>query len=163
MIASIADEGQSDDPAPFGVALSKTGGAAPPGNRRRRPRTRQNIPIYIFSPVLSRIKLFPERNGQQLLMGAAGAWRKRDLSLRFTYAAFAKSSYDFTIHQVIAEEYLNVKYLRSAAGPDDGLAAFRFHRATEDLGDYARHSRHGYQSILRCAGDRAGGTGNCRP
>lgn len=53
MIASIADEGQATIPAPFGVALSKLAAQRP--EIVGMTADLSNIPIYIFSPRLSRI------------------------------------------------------------------------------------------------------------
>ena len=153
MIASIADEGQATVPAPFGVALSKLA-AQRPDIVGMTADLSKYTDLHIFA------QAFPDRffqmgMAEQLLMAAAGGMAKEGfIPFATTYAAFAtRRAYDF-IHQVIAED------LRGAAGPDDRLwPQPSGHRRS---GDHARYPRDGYRRSLRCAGDRAGGTGHCR-
>ncbi|WP_329503042.1 transketolase family protein [Klebsiella aerogenes] len=130
MIASIAAEGQKTVTAPFGHALVKAG------------QTRPNIvgltadlskytDLHIFA------QAFPERHFQmgmaeQLLMGAAGGMAKEGMiPFATTYAVFAtRRAYDF-IHQVIAEENLNVKICAALPGLTTGYGPS--HQATEDV------------------------------
>ena len=130
MIASIAAEGQKTVSAPFGHALVKAA------------QTRLNIvgitadlskytDLHIFA------QAFPERHFQmgmaeQLLMGAAGGMAKEGMiPFATTYAAFAtRRAYDF-IHQVIAEENLNVKICAALPGLTTGYGPS--HQATEDV------------------------------
>lgn len=130
MIASIAAEGQKTVSAPFGHALVKAA------------QTRQNIvgltadlskytDLHIFA------QAFPERHFQmgmaeQLLMGAAGGMAKEGMiPFATTYAVFAtRRAYDF-IHQVIAEENLNVKICAALPGLTTGYGPS--HQATEDI------------------------------
>lgn len=130
MIASIAAEGQKTVSAPFGHALVKAA------------QTRPNIvgltadlskytDLHIFA------QAFPERHFQmgmaeQLLMGAAGGMAKEGMiPFATTYAVFAtRRAYDF-IHQVIAEENLNVKICAALPGLTTGYGPS--HQATEDV------------------------------
>lgn len=130
MIASIAAEGQKTVSAPFGHALVKAA------------QTRPNIvgltadlskytDLHIFA------QAFPERHFQmgmaeQLLMGAAGGMAKEGMiPFATTYAVFAtRRAYDF-IHQVIAEENLNVKICAALPGLTTGYGPS--HQATEDI------------------------------
>jgi transketolase len=80
---------------------------------------------------------FPERffqmgMAEQLLMGAAGGMAKEGfIPFATTYAVFAsRRAYDF-IHQVIAEENLNVKIACALPGLTSGYGPS--HQATEDL------------------------------
>lgn len=130
MIASIAAEGQKTVSAPFGHALVNVA------------QTRTNIvgltadlskytDLHVFA------KAFPERHFQmgmaeQLLMGAAGGMAKEGMiPFATTYAVFAtRRAYDF-IHQVIAEENLNVKICAALPGLTTGYGPS--HQATEDI------------------------------
>ncbi len=69
---------------------------------------------------------------KQLLMAAAGGMAKEGfIPFATTYAAFAtRRAYDF-IHQVIAEEHLNVKICAALPGLTTGYGPS--HQATEDL------------------------------
>ena len=80
---------------------------------------------------------YPERffqmgMAEQLLMGAAGGMAKEGFTpFATTYAVFAsRRAYDF-IHQVIAEEHLNVKIACALPGLTSGYGPS--HQATEDL------------------------------
>lgn len=130
MIASIAAEGQKTVSAPFGHALVKVA------------QSRTNIvgltadlskytDLHIFA------QAFPDRHFQmgmaeQLLMGAAGGMAKEGMiPFATTYAVFAtRRAYDF-IHQVIAEENLNVKICAALPGLTTGYGPS--HQATEDI------------------------------
>jgi transketolase len=87
--------------------------------------------LHIFS------RQFPERflqmgMAEQLLMAAAGGMAKEGfIPFATTYAVFAtRRAYDF-IHQVIAEENLNVKICAALPGLTTGYGPS--HQATEDL------------------------------
>jgi transketolase len=130
MIASIASEGQRTRPAPFGNALVELA--------RLRPEVvgmsadlAKYTDLHIFA------QAFPERffqmgMAEQLLMGAAGGMAKEGfIPFATTYAVFAsRRAYDF-IHQVIAEENLNVKIACALPGLTTGYGPS--HQATEDL------------------------------
>lgn len=130
MIASIASEGQRTDAAPFGHALVEQG--------RRDPRIvgmtadlAKYTDLHIFA------REYPERflqmgMAEQLLMAAAGGMAKEGfIPFATTYAVFAtRRAYDF-IHQVIAEENLNVKICAALPGLTTGYGPS--HQATEDL------------------------------
>lgn len=130
MIASIASEGQRTDAAPFGHALVEQG--------RRDPRIvgmtadlSKYTDLHIFA------REYPQRflqmgMAEQLLMAAAGGMAKEGfIPFATTYAVFAtRRAYDF-IHQVIAEESLNVKICAALPGLTTGYGPS--HQATEDL------------------------------
>ncbi|MFF7707777.1 transketolase C-terminal domain-containing protein [Pseudomonas sp. NPDC007930] len=130
MIASIASEGQRTEAAPFGHALV----AAAERDARIVGMTAdlsKYTDLHIFA------KAFPERYRQmgmaeQLLMAAAGGMAKEGLiPFATTYAVFAtRRAYDF-IHQVIAEENLNVKICAALPGLTTGYGPS--HQATDDL------------------------------
>ena len=130
MIASIADEGQTTIPAPFGVALSKLAAERPEIVGMTADLSKYTD-LHIFA------QAFPERffqmgMAEQLLMGAAGGMAKEGfIPFVTTYAAFAtRRAYDF-VHQVIAEEHLNVKICAALPGLTTGYGPS--HQATEDL------------------------------
>ena len=130
MIASIASEGQRVKAAPFGKALVELA------------RTQTNIvgmtadlakytDLHLFG------QAFPERffqmgMAEQLLMAAAGGMAKEGfVPFATTYAVFGtRRAYDF-IHQVIAEENLNVKMCCALPGLTTGYGPS--HQATDDL------------------------------
>ncbi|RNF30672.1 transketolase [Massilia aurea] len=130
MIASIASEGQRTDAAPFGHALVEEG--------LRNPRIvgmtadlAKYTDLHIFA------REYPERflqmgMAEQLLMAAAGGMAKEGfMPFATTYAVFAtRRAYDF-IHQVIAEENLNVRICAALPGLTTGYGPS--HQATEDL------------------------------
>lgn len=130
MIASIADEGQETRSAPFGhalVALAKTR----PDVVGMTADLSKYTDLHIFA------QAYPERffqmgMAEQLLMGAAGGMAKEGFTpFVTTYAVFAtRRAYDF-IHQVIAEENLNVKICAALPGLTTGYGPS--HQATEDL------------------------------
>ena len=130
MIASIAGEGQRTRPAPFGNALV--------GLAELRPEIvglsadlAKYTDMHIFA------QAYPERffqmgMAEQLLFAAAGGMAKEGfIPFATTYAVFAsRRAYDF-IHQVIAEENLNVKIACALPGLTTGYGPS--HQATEDL------------------------------
>ena len=130
MIASIASEGQRVRPAPFGKALvalaehdtNIVGMTADLG---------KYTDLHLFA------QAYPERYYQmgmaeQLLMAAAGGMAKEGLTpFVTTYAVFGtRRAYDF-VHQVIAEEDLNVKICCALPGLTTGYGPS--HQATDDL------------------------------
>jgi len=130
MMASIAAEGQRTQPAPFGHALVEAA--------KQDPRIvgmtadlGKYTDLHIFG------QAYPERflqmgMAEQLLMAAAGGMAKEGfIPFATTYAVFAtRRAYDF-IHQVIAEENLNVKICAALPGLTTGYGPS--HQATEDL------------------------------
>jgi transketolase len=130
MIASIAGEGQRTQAAPFGKALVELA--------RERPEIvgltadlAKYTDLHLFA------QAYPERfyqmgMAEQLLMGAAGGLAKEGfVPFATTYAVFAsRRAYDF-IHQVIAEENLNVKIACALPGLTTGYGPS--HTATEDI------------------------------
>jgi transketolase len=130
MIASIASEGQRVKAAPFGKALVELA------------RTQTNIvgmtadlakytDLHLFG------QAFPDRffqmgMAEQLLMASAGGMAKEGfVPFATTYAVFGtRRAYDF-IHQVIAEENLNVKICCALPGLTTGYGPS--HQATDDL------------------------------
>ena len=87
--------------------------------------------LHIFA------KAYPDRffqmgMAEQLLMGAAGGMAKEGfIPFATTYAVFAsRRAYDF-VHQVIAEENLNVKIVCALPGLTTGYGPS--HQATEDI------------------------------
>ena len=130
MMASIAAEGQKTTPAPFGHALVKAAETDP-----RIVGMTADLGKYTDLHIFSR--QFPERflqmgMAEQLLMAAAGGMAKEGfIPFATTYAVFAtRRAYDF-IHQVIAEENLNVKICAALPGLTTGYGPS--HQATEDL------------------------------
>ncbi|MFM0158303.1 transketolase family protein [Paraburkholderia sediminicola] len=130
MIASIASEGQRTRPAPFGHALVA------------EAEKRQNIvgmsadlskytDLHLFGNAFPK-RFFQMGMAEQLLMGAAGGMAKEGfIPFATTYAVFAtRRAYDF-IHQVIAEENLNVKICAALPGLTTGYGPS--HQATEDI------------------------------
>ncbi len=130
MIASIASEGQRTTAAPFGKTLVNL--------------ARDNPAIVGMTADLAKYtdlhlfkEAYPERfyqmgMAEQLLMAAAGGMAKEGLiPIATTYAVFAtRRAYDF-IHQVIAEENLNVKLVCALPGLTSGYGPS--HQAAEDL------------------------------
>jgi transketolase len=130
MIASIAGEGQRTRPAPFGNALVALAQSRPEIVGMSADLAKYTD-MHIFA------QAFPERffqmgMAEQLLMGAAGGMAKEGfIPFATTYAVFAsRRAYDF-IHQVIAEENLNVKIACALPGLTTGYGPS--HQATEDL------------------------------
>ena len=130
MIASIASEGQRTEAAPFGHALVREG-----QRDARIVGMTADLAKYTDLHIFSRE--YPERfvqmgMAEQLLMAAAGGMAKEGfIPFATTYAVFAtRRAYDF-IHQVIAEENLNVKICAALPGLTTGYGPS--HQATEDL------------------------------
>ena len=130
MIASIAGEGQRVKAAPFGKALVELAA--------RRPEiVGMTADLAKYTDLHLFAQAYPERfyqmgMAEQLLMGAAGGMAKEGLvPFATTYAVFGtRRAYDF-IHQVIAEENLNVKICCALPGLTTGYGPS--HQATEDL------------------------------
>lgn len=130
MIASIASEGQRVRAAPFGKALVEYA-ASHPEVVGLTADLAKYTDLHLFA------QAYPERfyqmgMAEQLLMGAAGGMAKEGLvPFATTYAVFGtRRAYDF-IHQVIAEENLNVKICCALPGLTTGYGPS--HQATEDL------------------------------
>ena len=130
MMASIAAEGQRTEPAPFGHALVAAAKAEP-----RIVGMTADLGKYTDLHIFARE--YPHRflqmgMAEQLLMAAAGGMAKEGfIPFATTYAVFAtRRAYDF-IHQVIAEENLNVKICAALPGLTTGYGPS--HQATEDL------------------------------
>lgn len=130
MIASIATEGQRVKAAPFGKALVELG-ASRPDVVGLTADLAKYTDLHLFA------QAYPERFHQmgmaeQLLMAAAGGMAKEGLvPFATTYAVFGtRRGYDF-IHQVIAEENLNVKMCCALPGLTTGYGPS--HQATDDI------------------------------
>jgi transketolase len=130
MIASIASEGQRTVSAPFGHALVEEA-------KKRANIVGMSADLSKYTDLHIFAQANPERffqmgMAEQLLMGAAGGMAKEGLMpFATTYAVFAtRRAYDF-IHQVIAEENLNVKICAALPGLTTGYGPS--HQATEDL------------------------------
>lgn len=130
MIASIAGEGQRVKAAPFGKALVELA-ASRPEIVGMTADLAKYTDLHLFA------QAYPERfyqmgMAEQLLMGAAGGMAKEGLiPFATTYAVFGtRRAYDF-IHQVIAEENLNVKMCCALPGLTTGYGPS--HQATEDM------------------------------
>jgi transketolase len=130
MIASIASEGQRVKAAPFGKALVEYAATRPEVVGMTADLAKYTD-LHLFA------QAYPERffqmgMAEQLLMGAAGGLAKEGLvPFATTYAVFGtRRAYDF-IHQVIAEENLNVKMCCALPGLTTGYGPS--HQATEDI------------------------------
>ena len=130
MIASIASEGQRVKAAPFGKALVDYA-ADHPEVAGLTADLSKYTDLHLFA------QAYPERffqmgMAEQLLMATAGGMAKEGLTpFATTYAVFGtRRAYDF-IHQVIAEENLNVKICCALPGLTTGYGPS--HQATEDL------------------------------
>jgi transketolase len=130
MIASIAGESQRTRPAPFGHALVQLANV-------RRDVVGMSADLAKYTDVHIFAKAHPDRffqmgMAEQLLIGAAGGMAKEGfMPFATTYAAFAsRRAYDF-VHQVIAEENLNVKIVCALPGVTTGYGPS--HQATEDI------------------------------
>ena len=130
MIASIASEGQRTQAAPFGKALVELA-------RERQDIVGLTADLAKYTDLHLFAQANPERffqmgMAEQLLMAAAGGMAKEGFTpFATTYAVFAtRRAYDF-IHQVIAEENLNVKIACALPGLTTGYGPS--HQATEDL------------------------------
>lgn len=130
MIASIASEGQRVKAAPFGKALVDYAASRPEVVGLTADLAKYTD-LHLFG------QAYPERffqmgMAEQLLMATAGGMAKEGLvPFATTYAVFGtRRAYDF-IHQVIAEENLNVKICCALPGLTTGYGPS--HQATEDL------------------------------
>lgn len=130
MIASIAGEGQRVRAAPFGKALVDHA-ADRPEIVGLTADLAKYTDLHLFA------QAYPERffqmgMAEQLLMGAAGGMAKEGLiPFATTYAVFGtRRAYDF-VHQVIAEENLNVKLCCALPGLTTGYGPS--HQATDDI------------------------------
>ena len=130
MIASIAAEGQRVKAAPFGKALVELA-ANQPEIVGMTADLAKYTDLHLFA------QAYPDRfyqmgMAEQLLMAAAGGMAKEGLiPFATTYAVFGtRRAYDF-IHQVIAEENLNVKICCALPGLTTGYGPS--HQATEDI------------------------------
>ncbi len=130
MIASIASEGQRVKAAPFGKALVELAASRPEIVGLSADLSKYTD-MHLFA------QAYPERffqmgMAEQLLMAAAGGMAKEGLMpFATTYAVFGtRRAYDF-IHQVIAEENLNVKMCCALPGLTTGYGPS--HQATEDI------------------------------
>jgi len=130
MIASIASEGQRVKAAPFGKALVALA-------QERSDIVGLTADLAKYTDLHLFAQEFPERffqlgMAEQLLMASAGGMAKEGfVAFATTYAVFGtRRAYDF-IHQVIAEENLNVKMCCALPGLTTGYGPS--HQATEDL------------------------------
>ena len=130
MIASIAAEGQKVMAAPFGKALVELA-AQRPDVVGMTADLAKYTDLHLFAQAHPE-RFFQMGMAEQLLMGAAGGMAKTGLvPFATTYAVFGtRRAYDF-IHQVIAEEHLNVKICCALPGLTTGYGPS--HQATEDL------------------------------
>ncbi len=131
MIASIAAEGQRTRAAPFGQALCALAESRPEVVGLTADLAKYTD-LHLFA------QAYPERffqmgMAEQLLVAAAGGLAKEGfMPFATSYAVFAtRRAYDF-IHQVIAEEGLNVKLCCALPGLTTGYGPS--HQATDDLG-----------------------------
>lgn len=130
MIASIAGEDQRTEAAPFGHALARLAEA-----RADIVGMTADLAKYTDLHIFGQAhpdRFFQMGMAEQLLMGAAGGMAKEGfVPFATTYAVFAsRRAYDF-IHQVIAEEHLNVKICCALPGLTTGYGPS--HQATEDI------------------------------
>jgi transketolase len=130
MIASIASDDQRVKAAPFGKALVEYA-ATRPEIVGLTADLAKYTDLHLFA------QAYPERffqmgMAEQLLMAAAGGMAKEGLvPFATTYAAFGtRRAFDF-IHQVIAEEDLNVKICCALPGLTTGYGPS--HAAIEDI------------------------------
>lgn len=130
MIASIASEGQRVKAAPFGKALVDLAAT-------RSDIVGLTADLSKYTDLHLFAQAYPERfyqmgMAEQLLMATAGGMAKEGLTpFATTYAVFGtRRAYDF-VHQVIAEDDLNVKICCALPGLTTGYGPS--HQATEDL------------------------------
>jgi transketolase len=130
MIASIAADGQKTTAAPFGKSLVELA-ATRPDIVGMTADLSKYTDLHLFAHA------YPERfyqmgMAEQILMGAAGGMAKEGFTpFVTTYAVFAtRRAYDF-MHQVIAEEALNVKIVCALPGLTTGYGPS--HQACEDI------------------------------
>ena len=130
MIASIASDDQRVHAAPFGKALVAYA-ANHPEVVGMTADLAKYTDLHLFAQAYPD-RFFQMGMAEQLLMGAAGGMAKTGLvPFATTYAVFGtRRAYDF-IHQVIAEENLNVKICCALPGLTTGYGPS--HQATEDL------------------------------
>jgi len=130
MIASIASDGQRAKAAPFGKALVELG-AARPDIVGLTADLAKYTDLHLFAQAYPG-RFFQMGMAEQLLIAAAGGMAKEGLvPFATTYAVFGtRRAYDF-IHQVIAEENLNVKICCALPGLTTGYGPS--HQATEDI------------------------------
>ncbi len=130
MIASIASEGQRVQAAPFGKALVELA-AQRPDIVGMTADLAKYTDLHLFAQAYPD-RFFQMGMAEQLLMGAAGGMAKAGLTpFVTTYAVFGtRRAYDF-IHQVIAEENLDVKICCALPGLTTGYGPS--HQATEDI------------------------------
>lgn len=130
MIASIASEGQRVKAAPFGNALVELA--------RQRPEIvgltadlAKYTDLHLFAQACPE-RFFQMGMAEQLLMASAGGMAKEGfVPFATTYAVFGtRRAFDF-VHQVIAEENLNVKMCCALPGLTTGYGPS--HQAAEDL------------------------------
>lgn len=130
MIASIASEGQRVKAAPFGKALVELA-------EQRKDIVGLTADLAKYTDLHLFAQANPERffqmgMAEQLLMAAAGGMAKEGfVPFATTYAVFGtRRAFDF-VHQVIAEENLNVKMCCALPGLTTGYGPS--HQATEDI------------------------------
>lgn len=130
MIASIAEEGQETISAPFGEALNKLA-------ESRKDIVAVTADLAKYTDLHLFAQKYPERFFQvgiaeQLAIATAGGLAKTGLTpFVTTYAVFAtRRAYEF-IHQIVAEENLNVKIAVALPGLTTGYGPS--HQATEDI------------------------------
>lgn len=130
MIASIAAEGQRVKAAPFGKALVEYA-AQHPEVVGMTADLAKYTDLHLFAQAYPD-RFFQMGMAEQLLMGAAGGMAKVGfVPFATTYAVFGtRRAYDF-IHQVIAEENLNVKICCALPGLTTGYGPS--HQGTDDL------------------------------
>ena len=130
MIASIASEGQRVKAAPFGKALVALA-ASRPEIVGMTADLAKYTDLHLFAQAYPD-RFFQMGMAEQLLMAAAGGMAKEGLvPFATTYAVFGtRRAYDF-IHQVIAEENLNVKICCALPGLTTGYGPS--HQATKDI------------------------------
>ena len=130
MIASIAAEGQRVQAAPFGKALVELA-ASRPDVVGLTADLAKYTDLHLFAQAHPG-RFFQMGMAEQLLMAAAGGMAKEGLTpFATTYAVFGtRRAYDF-IHQVIAEENLDVKICCALPGLTTGYGPS--HQATDDL------------------------------
>ena len=130
MIASIAADGQRTKSAPFGHALAELA-AVRPEIVGMTADLAKYTDLHLFAQQHPD-RFFQMGMAEQLLFGAAGGFAKEGfVPFATTYAVFAtRRAYDF-IHQVIAEEHLNVKIACALPGLTSGYGPS--HQATEDI------------------------------
>lgn len=130
MIASIASEGQRVKAAPFGKALVELA-------EQRKDIVGLTADLAKYTDLHLFAQANPERffqmgMAEQLLMASAGGMAKEGfVPFATTYAVFGtRRAFDF-VHQVIAEENLNVKMCCALPGLTTGYGPS--HQATEDI------------------------------